>query len=267
MMTFRENACKTFDTQQAFPSQQGLLYQLAYLKENLISVFLPQSLSFFTHLTTTKAMTSDLSSLVPQIIGGFDWLWDMRDCGIFNWKGMSQSSSLRGIADKIRVRATSVKLEDITQDHPSGEDPPRTPYLVLLQDGRGMGNQRGRSCGYLSGWRMGGSGQGTLSESCWSDWLCNRRRPFLTPLEGSTGLRLTRLLAGSTCCWCRNTLGGGHEAVHGRCRQSSRVWCPRHLGEGRKETPVFIASANWLLYIIYLEETIYLPVAETGSER
>lgn len=54
--------------------------------------------------------------------------------------------------------------------------------------------------------------------------------------------------------------------MHGRCRQSSRVWCPRHLGEGRKETPVFIASAHWLLYMIYLEETIYLPVAETEAQ-
>lgn len=55
--------------------------------------------------------------------------------------------------------------------------------------------------------------------------------------------------------------------MRGRCRQSSRVWCPRHLGEGRKETHVFIASAHWLLYMIYLEETIYLSVAETEAQR
>ena len=80
--------------------------------------------------------------------------------------------------------------------------------------------------------------------------------------EGSTGLRLTQLLPWSTCCWCRNTPGRGCGAAGGRCRQSSRAWCLRHLGEGKKETPGSVASAQWVLhwalYRIYLQQTIFL---------
>ena len=96
----------------------------------------------------------------------------------------------------------------------------------------------------MSSWRMGGNGWGTLSEGSWPGRLILGREFSFPPPGVPMGLRLTPLLPWSTCCWCRNIPGRGCGAAGGRGRQSSRVWCPRHLGEGKKETPGSIASTH-----------------------
>lgn len=113
-----------------------------YLKENLISLFLHQSITYFflTRLTATRALTSDLSSLAPfEVAGGFDWVSDMRDCGVLNWKEMTES-----IFSTQRHGRPGSRNSHIHEDqrpnlaHQSGEDPSGTPCLAFIHNSGGI---------------------------------------------------------------------------------------------------------------------------------
>lgn len=158
------------------------------------------------------------------------------ECGVLNWKWRTESiSSLEGHCRPCSSKSHIRNDQRPNLVHQSGEDPPSIPCLTLSQMAGELKLEREEpwlfeqlEWGVVDGHPPRGLLEGTGSGA--------KGIPPSHPAPGmSTGLRLTRLLARSICCWCRNTPAGGRGAVGGRCRQSSRVWCPRHLREGRKE--------------------------------